>query len=345
MGAVNAPKTTFLERLGAEFDFTAPSEPGLDSISAIQAIHEGKAQVFLGLGGNFAAACPDTEYTRQALRRCRLTVQIATRLNRSHLATGREALLLPCLARSERDHQESGDQFVSVENAFGVVHRSQGRRNPASAALRSETAIVAAMARATLGDATRVPWEELVKNYEKIRTRVARVVPGFEQLAERIREPGGLVRENRARNREFANPARRTRFRSTPLPEMELREATLLLMTVRSHDQFNTTVYGNDDRYRGVAGRRRVVLLNRADMDGLGIADDQLLELTSHCQGRTRSVEGFSAMAYDVPQGCAVGYFPELNPLIPLEHRSAAGTPACKSIPIRVAPMVQPTGA
>jgi len=343
MGITAKPERAFLERLGREFEFTAPTRPGYHSVEAIHAMYEGTAQVFIGLGGNFAVASPDTEYTRQALRRCRLTVQIAPRLNRSQLVTGREGILLPCLCRSERDHQASGDQFVSVESSMGAVHRSQGRRERASAALRSEPAIVAAMARATLGDATRVPWEELSKNYEQIRQRISRTIPGFENVSEGLRAPSGFFAlPNGPRDREFATPSGRARFRVVQLPEIELAEGWLRLMTVRSHDQFNTTVYGNNDRYRGIAGERSVVLLNREDMQEMGIAEGQRLDLTSHFEGQTRSVSGFAAIPYDVPVGCAVSYFPEANPLFPIDHLApGSGTPAYKLLPISLSPSHQ----
>jgi molybdopterin-dependent oxidoreductase alpha subunit len=336
MGVVTRPEAAFLRRLGGEFEFTAPTDPGYDCIEAIHAMQEGKVQAFIGLGGNFAAASPDTEYTAEALRRCRLTVQVATRLNRSHLITGREAILLPCLCRSERDHQSDGDQFVSVESAMGTVHGSEGHREPASAALRSEPAIVAAMARATLGDATQVPWEELIVDYERIRERVSRTVPGYENSGERIRAEGGFPLPNRPRNREFATPGGRARFRVVPLPEIESARKRLLLTTVRSHDQFNTTVYGDGDRHRDIGAGRRVVLLNRADMEDMGFSEGQLLDLTSHFEGQNRSICGLAAIAYDVPAGCAVGYFPEANPLFPID-RVACGTPAYKLIPISLA--------
>jgi len=335
MGMVTKPKPAFLQRLGREFEFTPPTEPGYGGVEAIQAMQEEKVQAFIGLGGNFAAASPDTEYTEEALRRCRLTVQIATRLNRSHLITGREAILLPCLCRSERDPQRRGDQFVTLENSMGEVHYSQGHREPASAALRSEPAIVAALARATLGDATKVPWEELIVDYDRIRERISRVIPGFENFGERIQEPGGLELPSPARNREFATPRGRARFRLVPLPEIRPAKGELLLTTVRSHDQFNTTIYGDGDRYRGIAAGRHVVLLNRADMEERGIAEGQRLELRSRIGGRTRSVSGFAAVAYDVPAGCAVGFFPEVNPLVPIGHVApGSGTPAFKLVPI-----------
>jgi molybdopterin-dependent oxidoreductase alpha subunit len=339
MGVAAKPDRAFLQRLGREFEFTAPIEPGYDGVEAIHAMHDGKVQAFIGLGGNFAAASPDTDYTAQGLRRCHLTVQIATRLNRSHLITGQEAILLPCLCRSERDRQASGDQFVSVESSMGAIHRSQGQRDPASAEVRSEPAIVGAMARATLGDATEVPWEKLIADYERIRERISRVIPGFENANERIRASGGFVLPSVLRDRKFATPSGRARFRVVPLPEIELAEGQLLLTTVRSHDQFNTTVYGNGDRYRGIKGGRRVVLLNRADMEERGIAEGQRVDLTSRLEGQTRSISGLSAVAYDVPVGCAVSYFPEANPLVPIDHFApGSGTPAYKLLPVSLAP-------
>ena len=300
-------------------------------------MREGRAKVFFGLGGNFAVATPDSAYTAEALRRCRLTAQVSTKLNRSHLIAGNEAVILPCLGRSERDVQASGPQFVTVENSMSVVHSSEGRLKPASSALRSEPAIVAALAREVLGGASTVPWEALVADYDRIRDRIARVIPGFENYNHRVRRPGGFVLPSGARTRDFETPSGRARFTRLPLPDVAPGDGRLLLTTIRSHDQFNTTVYGFDDRYRGVRGDRRVVFLNREDMARAGLRADQRVDITSYFRGETRSLRGFRVVPYELPRGCAAAYFPEVNPLVPLDSiDEGSRTPAYKSIPISI---------
>jgi molybdopterin-dependent oxidoreductase alpha subunit len=337
VGITEKPSADFLAGLGAEFGFTPPAAPGLDTVAAIRAMREGRAKVFFGLGGNFVVATPDSAYTAEALRRCRLTAQVSTKLNRSHLVAGDEAVILPCLGRSERDVQASGPQFVTVENSMSVVHGSEGRLTPASPALRSEPAIVAALARAVLGGASTVPWEALVADYDRIRDRIARVIPGFESYNYRVRRPGGFVLPSGARTRDFETPSGRAHFTCHPLPEVAPGEGRLLLTTIRSHDQFNTTVYGLDDRYRGVRGDRRVLFLNREDMARAGLRADQRVDITSHFRGETRSLQGFRVVPYELPRGCAAAYFPEVNPLVPLDSiDEGSRTPAYKSIPITI---------
>ena len=232
----------FPDALAREFYMIPPREPGLDTVGSIDAMHEGRARVFVSLGGNFAVATPDSEFTHAALRKCQLTVQISTKLNRSHLVTGDEAILLPCLGRTERDVQTAGPQFVTVEDSMSVVHRSQGGLEPASPNLKSEPAIVAAMARAVLNSATSVPWEELVANYDRIRDRIANVVPGFEDMNRRVHQPGGFVLPSGARERRFETSSGKAHFSVNELPRQELAKDQLRMMTIRSHDQFNTTI-------------------------------------------------------------------------------------------------------
>jgi molybdopterin-dependent oxidoreductase alpha subunit len=337
MGIWERPSAAFLDRLGREFAFEPPREPGWSTVEALEAMRRGEASVFLALGGNLAAAAPDTARAEEALDRCALTVHVATKLNRTHLL-GEEALLLPCLGRSERDRRAAGAQFVTVEDSMSTVHRSQGWLEPASPALASEVAIVAGLARAALGAGDGVPWEDLAADYDRIRERIARVVPGFEDFNRRVRERAGFVLPSGARRRAFDTPGGRAAFLALPRPRIGLAPGQLLLMTIRSHDQFNTTVYGEDDRYRGIRGDRRVVLLHAADLAERGLRDGDRVDVTSHFEGETRSLRSFRAVAYDVPRGCAAAYFPEANALVPLgAFADKSLTPAYKSIPITLA--------
>lgn len=338
MGIWERPRPEFLERLGAEFGFTPPARHGLDAVGAIEAMRDGRAHVFVALGGNFAVATPDPEATEAALRRCRLTAHVSTTLNRSHLVTGREALILPCLARSERDVQASGPQFVTIEDSMAVVRRSEGTRPPPSPELRSEVAIVTGLARATLGPANAVPWEDFTASYDAIRDRIARVVPGFEGLRERIRR-GPISLPRGARTRQFETPGRRACFRVNERPRLDLAPDELRLTTLRSHDQFNTTVYSDDDRYRGVFGDRRVLLLAPADMASLGLVAGQRVDVTSRSGGERRTVRGFRVKPHDLPRGNAAAYYPEANALVPVSSfAEGSRTPTYKSIVVTLRP-------
>ncbi len=338
MGIWERPSAAFLERLGREFAFDPPREPGWNSVEALEAMRHGEGRVFLALGGNFAVAAPDSAFAEAALDRCALTVHVATKLNRTHLL-GEESLLLPCLGRSERDVQASGPQFVTVEDSMSAVHRSQGWLEPASPALRSEPAIVAGLARAALGAEDAVPWEALAADYDRVRDRIARVVPGFEDFNRRVREGAGFVLPSGARTRAFDTRSGRAALRAVALPKLELAPGQLLLMTIRSHDQFNTTVYGDDDRYRGIRGDRRVVLLHAQDMAERGIGEGASVDLTSHFEAETRTLRAFRAVAYDIPRGCAAAYFPEANALVPVRaFAEGSFTPAYKSIAVSVSP-------
>ena len=342
MGIWERPLPGFLDALQREFGFAPPRRHGLDTVATIEGLAAGRVRVFFGLGGNFAAATPDTAFTERALRRARLTAHVATKLNRSHLVCGEEALLLPCLGRTERDVQAGGPQFVTVEDSMSLVHRSEGSLEPASPGLRSEPAIVAGLARAVLGAKSRVPWEELIADYDRIRERIARVVPGFREMNRRVRRPGGFVLPSGARSRHFETPSGRARFRTHPIPRLDLTPDQLLLMTVRSHDQFNTTVYGLDDRYRGVRGDRRVLFLHSADAAARGLEEGARIDVKSHFAGaqgpETREVRGFRVHCFDLPRGCAAAYFPEANPLVPVaSFAEGSRTPSYKSIPITIA--------
>jgi molybdopterin-dependent oxidoreductase alpha subunit len=339
MGIWERPRPAFLDALEREFGFAPPREPGLDTVGALEAMLAGRVRVFFALGGNFAVATPDRERTERALRRCALTVQVSTTLNRSHLVCGERALILPCLARSERDVQASGPQLVTVENSMSVVHASQGSLPPASEHLRSEPAIVAGVARAALGGRSQVPWAALVADYDRIRDRIARVVPGFEDMSRRVRRPGGFLLPSGARQRQFETASGRARFTVHGIPHVEREPGQLLLTTVRSHDQFNTTVYSDDDRYRGIYGGRDVLLLHPDELRERGLRERQRVDVTSHFRGETRTLRGLRVVAYDIPRGCAAAYFPEANALVPLDHVAAGSrTPAYKSVVISLAP-------
>jgi molybdopterin-dependent oxidoreductase alpha subunit len=332
MGICERPPP-WLDGLARLVGFDPPRRAGLDTVGAIRALGEGRAHVLFALGGNLLSAAPDTETTAAALRRCRLTAHVSTKLNRAHLVHGARALILPCLGRTERDLQGGRPQFVTVEDSMSVVHRSQGALAPASPHLRSEPAIVAGLARATLG----VDWSDLVADYDKIRDLIARVVPGFEDMNRRVRTPDGFVLPNPARVRAFAGPGGAARFTVHPIPRLDVGPGELVLTTIRAHDQFNTTVYTPNDRYRGVHGHRRVVLMNRDDMTERGLVEGQRVTLTSRHGAATRRAPGFVVVGYDVPRGSAASYFPEANVLVHLDsHAEKSRTPASKSVIIRV---------
>jgi molybdopterin-dependent oxidoreductase alpha subunit len=327
----------FMKALGKEFNFAPPPKHGLDTVRTIQAMHEGSVKVFVGMGGNFLGATPDTHYTSEAMARCRLTVQVSTKLNRGHLITGGQALILPCLGRTERDVQAAGEQFVSVEDTTGVVHQSHGVLEPASEHLRSEPAIVAGMAMVTLRGKSTVDWQSLIDDYDRIRDHIEHVVPGFTQYNRRVRQPGGFYLPNGPREGTFTTPSGRARFTVHPIPAHRLGDGKLLLTTLRSHDQFNTTIYGENDRYRGIFGGRRVVFLNAEDMRERGLEANQSVDLVSHFAAERRRAERFKVIPYAIPRGCAAAYYPETNVLVPVQSVSdGSNQPASKSIVITV---------
>ena len=337
MGIYEQPSPAFLDRLGAVFDFAPPRAHGYDTVAAIEAMFERRAKVFFAMGGNFAAATPDTARTHEALRRCELTVHVSTKLNRSHLVHGRDALILPCLGRTEIDLQAAGPQAVTVEDSMSMVHLSSGMNPPASDRLMSEPAIVAHLAAATL-PGSRTPWPWLVEDYDRIRDRIAKVIDGFADFNARVRTDGGFHLHHPGRERVFPTSSGKAGFYPHALDERDERSDVLQLMTVRSHDQYNTTVYGLDDRYRGVHGLRRVVFISRADLERLGLRDGEHVDIgTVWHDGSQRVVRDFRLVEYDIPAGCLAAYFPETNPLVPLDHHAErARTPASKSIPVRL---------
>jgi anaerobic selenocysteine-containing dehydrogenase len=278
------------------------------------------------------------------MRRCALTAHVAIKLNRSHLVTGEEALILPTIGRSERDVQGGREQFVSVENSMGIVSKSQGRLSPPDGNLLAEPAIVAGMAKATLGSRSTVDWDALVSDYDRIRDHIERVVPGFDDYNVKVRQPGGFYLPNLPRDkREWATPTKRANFTIHPIPRTVLQPGQLVMMTVRSHDQFNTTVYGLHDRYRGVHNERRVIFMNPDDIAELGLRDRQVVDLTSHFQGETRIARHFIVVSYQIPRKCAATYFPETNVLVPVNSvAERSNTPTSKYVVITVAPSSHP---
>jgi molybdopterin-dependent oxidoreductase alpha subunit len=315
-GIDHRPATAFLDRLADVYGFEPPREHGLGTVATIEAMQSGDVKVFVALGGNFALACPDLPYTFDALRNCELTVQVSTKLNRSHVVHGKRALILPCLGRTEKDHQASGEQGVTVEDSMSMVHISYGMKEPGSPQLRSECGILAGMAQATLPNST-TPWQDYADDYDRIRDTMAQVLDGFEDFNTRARYPHGFRIAQPARERVFQTPSGRAEFSLAPLPDdVDPGTGRLTLTTVRSHDQFNTTIYSNDDRYRGLKGLRTIVFMNEADMRDRGLEQFDLVDVRSFSRdGTERTVHGYRAIRYEVPPGCAAGYMPELNVL------------------------------
>jgi molybdopterin-dependent oxidoreductase alpha subunit len=333
------------------FGFEPPRRHGVDTVGAIEAMRDGRGKVFFAMGGNFAAATPDTAATMKALRSCDLTVHVATKFNRSHVVHGREALVLPCLGRTEKDVQSAGPQAVTVEDSMSMVHLSSGMNEPCSPHLLSEPMIVARLAEATL-PCSRTPWRALAGDYALIRDRIEAVFDDFAGFNEKVRQPGGFRLRNAASLRAWETPSGKASFTAHAVPtdghvhrarrDARHRDAVVFtLTTVRSHDQYNTTVYGMDDRYRGVYGQRRVVFIHPDDLRQLGLKADDWVDIASVYgdDQPTRRVERFRLVAYDIPRGCIAAYYPETNPLVALSSVSiGAGTPTSKSIPVVLTP-------
>jgi molybdopterin-dependent oxidoreductase alpha subunit len=341
MGIWERPPAHFLDNLRDEFGFEPPREHGFDSVAAIKALRDGDAKVFFGMGGNFVSAAPDTQTTEEAFHNAALTVHVSTKLNRSHVAHGREALILPALGRSEKDLTGGSPQRVTLENSMSTVHASQGPLEPASPQLRSEVDIVCSLAEATLGDRYDLPWADFRADYGQIRKRIARVVKGCEAYDEKIDRPGGFTLPHPPRDtRTFPTEKDLAIFTVSPTSVLEVPEGHLLLQTFRSHDQFNTTIYGLEDRYRGISGGRRVVFVHPEDIEAFGLEDGSIVDLVSvDEEGDTRRAPRFRVVAYDQPRGCAAAYYPETNPLVPLDHTAdGSNQPASKSIVVRLDP-------
>jgi molybdopterin-dependent oxidoreductase alpha subunit len=339
-GIDNRPPAQFLDRLAEVCGIQPPRADGLGTVATIEAMHRGDVKAFVALGGNFALAAPDLAHTFEALRNCDLTVQVSTKLNRSHLVHGRRALILPCLGRTDKDRQAGGEQGVTVEDAMSMVHISYGMKEPSSPHLRSESAIIAGMAQATLpGSAT--PWQWYVEDYDRIRDTMARVLDGFEEFNTRARHPHGFRIRQLARDRVFQTPSGRAEFSAAPLPgDVDPGKGRLMLATIRSHDQFNTTIYSNDDRYRGLKGLRTVIFMNEDDMRDRGLGQFDPVDVRSFSRdGTQRAVYGYRAVGYEIPRGCAAGYMPELNVLCGIADVSTqSDQPVTKHLVVDVMP-------
>jgi len=343
MGIWEKMPDSFLDKLKEVFGFEPPRKHGYDAVDAIKAMHAGRGKVFFAMGGNFLSATPDTEFTADALRKCRLTVHVSTKLNRAHLITGERALILPCLGRTDRDTQVSGEQFVTVENSMGIVHSSRGGLEPPSPHLLSEPMIVARLAVATLGFRSKIAWRELVDDYNRIRALIEKVVPGCAGLRQKVRLPGGFYLANPARANNYQTETRRAQFTASPLTPLRLAPDRFLMTTLRTHDQFNTTIYGLDDRYRGIWNGRRVVLMNPDDMNEHGWKQGNALDITSHFEEdgaeQLRIARKFVVVPYNIPRRCVATYFPEANVLVPIGSVALkSNTPTSKAVVVSFAP-------
>jgi molybdopterin-dependent oxidoreductase alpha subunit len=342
MGVWEQPTKLFQDSLAKEFNFQPPYEHGYDTVEAIKAMYHGKLKVYFGLGGNLLAAGPDTEIIAEGMRKQNLTVYVGTKLNRGHLTTGKTSLLLPCFTHADIDMQKSGHQMTSCENSMGVVSQNKGVLVPLPGHnMMSEVAILAGVAIATLGpDRINVAdWVAMTENYDVIRDHISRVIPGFEKFNEQLRQPGGFYLPNGPRERKFTTQNGMANFTTTELEKYNLEPGQLILMTVRSHDQFNTTIYDYNDRYRGIHNERRVLFMNKQDIAERGLKAKDLIDITSHFEGEQRTVEKFIVVPYEIPKGNVSAYFPEANPLVPISSvAKVSNTPTSKYVVVTVAP-------
>ena len=337
VGIWERPTTRLLDSIQKNFGFVPPRAHGYDVVASIKAMYEGRATVFFAMGGNFLSATPDTLYTAEALRRCSLTVHVSTKLNRSHLIHGEEAIILPCLARSDKDSMNGEDQFVSCENSMGVVQSSKGMLNPISNHLLSEPVIVCRLAKATLGQRSTIDWDKYLQHYDAIRDDIERTIPGFEDYNKRVRHPGGFYLPNAPREGKFTTPSQKAQFSVVYPEKIALAPGELMMMTIRSHDQFNTTIYGMNDRYRGIYDERRVVFLNEDDIQAQQLKKGDIVDLSSHYNGIERIAHTFVVVPYSIPKGCAATYYPETNVLVPIDSTAAgSNTPVSKLVIIRI---------
>ncbi|WP_422881047.1 FdhF/YdeP family oxidoreductase [Pantoea agglomerans] len=341
MGIDEKPAKAFLDALGNHFNFEPPRAAGHNTVEALNAMLRDEVKVLIALGGNLAAAAPDSPRTEEAMSRCGLTVHISTKLNRSHLVPGHDGLILPTLGRTERDLQATGNQFITVEDSFSMVHASEGIGIPLAETQRSETWIVAGIAEAVLGD-EKVKWRELAGDYNLIREHIAATIPGFADFNAKCDIPGGFYLGNAAAELRFNTPSQKAEFNASALPTSLFpnldQDVPFTLQTLRSHDQYNTTIYGLDDRYRGVFGQREVVFINPDDMADLGFTEGQNVDIeTLWNDGITRRVSGFKLVPYNIPRGNLAAYYPETNPLVPLNSfGDDSGTPTSKSVPVKL---------
>ncbi len=348
MGIWERPPAHFLDALEREFGFDPPREHGLDVVDSLRGMRDGKVHFFMGLGGNFVQAVPDTDTANLALRRARMTVQVSTKVNRSHLVCGETALILPTKGRTEKDMAASGEQWISVEDSTCSVHASRGPLEPASPHLKSEVEIVTRIAEATIGDRHGLRWSEMRDDYRVIREHISRVVPGCESYEVNARRPGGFVMPHPPRDsRTFQTTSGKAELVASPVEVVQVPEGHLLLQTLRSHDQYNTTIYGLSDRYRGVEGGRKVIFLHPDDISAGGLEDGQLVDITTRWDGddQVRRVHDFRVVSYDTPRGSAAAYYPETNPLVPLDSTAiASNTPTSKSVVVSLTPAARGHG-
>lgn len=341
MGIYERPNSAFLDKLDKNFDFKSPREHGFDVVKAIKAMYKEAGKVFIALGGNFLSATPDTEFTAKALQNCSLTVHISTKLNRSHLIHGKIALILPCLGRTDEDIQASGKQFVSTENSMGVVQQSKGTLTPPADTVWSESAIVASIAKATLKNRSKVDWEKLISNYDLIRDLIEKTIDGFDNYNARVRQPGGFYLPNAPREGKFTTQNLKANFTVCPFEPLKMADDEYLMMTIRTHDQFNTTIYGLDDRYRGIFNERRVILMNEKDVESAGFKAYQIVDLHNSFGGVDRKAERFIIVPYNIPSKNVATYFPEANVLVPIDSvADISNTPTSKSVVIKITPVL-----
>lgn len=342
MGIWEQPPASFLDQLETYYQLPMPRKHGVDVVKCIDGMHKGNIKVFVAMGGNFLSATPDTNITAEALSQCDLTVQISTKLNRAHLITGKEALILPCLGRTEVDVQRHGPQFVTVENSMGIVHKSEGLLSPASPKLMSEPAIVARLATATLGPEHPVDWLNMAADYDVIRRHIEANIPGCDNYNSRVRMPNGFALPNGVRDsRTFHTHNQKANFISHPIPKHVLADDQYMMMTIRSHDQFNTTIYDEHDRYRGIRHGRYIIFMNVDDIIDADLQPGQLVNITSHFRDEQRTAYDFEVVPYDMPRQCVATYFPEANVLVPLHHTAdKSNTPASKSIVVTLEPSI-----
>lgn len=336
MGIWEAPPSDFLDRIDNHFSITSPRAHGFDVVESIKAMNKGKVKFFMAMGGNFISATPDSEFTGKAMQNCELTVQISTKLNRSHLVTGKEAIILPCISRSEIDNQASGDQFITVENSMGVVHKSTGRLTPGSEHLISEPAIVSKLGALLFGN-TPINWGTMTENYDTIREHIEATIPGFNDYNKRVRQSGGFYLPNGPRHGEFNTPSKKAVFTVNDIPKNNIAENHFILMTIRTHDQYNTTIYGMDDRYRGIFNERRVLLMNKDDMKQHQLNALDIVNITSVYNNKERHAHNFKIIEYDIAKGCVATYFPEANVLVPIDSvAEKSNTPASKFVEVKL---------
>ncbi len=338
MGIYEKPSEKFCDSIQNAFGFNPPRKPGYDTVESIYAMHEGKAKVFIAMGGNFLSATPDTNFTAEALRKCKLTVHVSTKLNRSHLVHGEEAIILPCLARSDKDIVNNEEQFVTTENSMGVIQSSKGNLKPVSEEMLSEPVIVARLAKSVLGNKSKVKWDQYLSHYDFIRDDIEKTIPGFEDYNKRVRKPGGFYLPNSSREKSFTTLTGKAQFNIAEVIPHKLAPDEFLMMTIRSHDQFNTTIYGLNDRYRGILNERRVLFMNVKDISKQNLKAGDVVNIYNYDGGIERIANKFIVVGYNIPEQCVATYFPETNVLVPINITAdKSNTPVSKSVVVKIA--------